>query len=144
MKYTAIVPTMLKSIRFPKLIEDLQNSEYIDEVIIIDNSTNTTPSLDPHPKQKYICEKKNTGCNPAWNKGVRISKYDRLLILNDDIWFDWNILETLGNFITEANGIIGMSEEKIVVHDKEYSIVEFIEGDMDAKNLSNYFIKQIK
>jgi len=26
----------------------------------------------------------------------------------------------------------------------EYSIVEFIEGDMDAKNLNNYFIKQIK
>ena len=26
----------------------------------------------------------------------------------------------------------------------EYSMVEFIEGDMDAKNLNNYFIKQIK
>jgi curli biogenesis system outer membrane secretion channel CsgG len=26
----------------------------------------------------------------------------------------------------------------------EYSIVEFIEGDMEAKNLNNYFIKQIK
>lgn len=108
MKYTAVIPTMLKSPRLKKLAEDLQNSEYVDEVIIIDNSGNLEPSLEPHPKQKYICEGRNTGCNPAWNKGVRLSSNELIVICNDDINFDPIILGALTDEIVESAGVIGM------------------------------------
>ena len=107
-KYTAVIPTMLKSPRLKKLAEDLQNSEYVDEVIIIDNSGNLEPSLDPHPKQKYICEGKNTGCNPAWNKGVRLSSNELIVICNDDINFDPIILGALTDDVVQQAGVIGM------------------------------------
>lgn len=107
-KYTAVIPTMLKSPRLKKLAEDLQNSEYVDEVIIIDNSGNLEPSLEPHPKQKYICEGKNTGCNPAWNKGVRLSSNELIVICNDDINFDPIILGALTDNVVESAGVIGM------------------------------------
>lgn len=107
-KYTAVIPTMLKSPRLKKLAEDLQNSEYVDEVIIIDNSGNLEPSLEPHPKQKYICEGKNTGCNPAWNKGVKLSSNELIVICNDDINFDPIILGALTDDVVESAGVIGM------------------------------------
>ena len=84
MKYTAVIPTMLKSPRLKKLVEELQNHQLVDEIIIIDNSGNLEPSLEAHPKQKYICEGKNTGCNPAWNKGVNLSSNELIVICNDD------------------------------------------------------------
>lgn len=109
--YTAIIPTMLKTGKwFPKLVEDLQNSEYVDEIIIIDNSGNLESSLPPHPKQKYICEGKNTGCNPAWNKGVELAKNELLVICNDDVNFDPIILGALTSEVVEEAGIIGMGE----------------------------------
>jgi len=106
--YTAVIPTMLKSPRLKKLAEDLQNSEYVSEVIIIDNSGNLEPSLEPHPKQKYICEGRNTGCNPAWNKGVRLSSNELIVICNDDINFDPIILGALTDEVVESAGVIGM------------------------------------
>lgn len=108
--YTAVIPTMLKSPRLKKLAEDLQNSEYVSEVIIIDNSGNLEPSLEPHPKQKYICEGRNTGCNPAWNKGVRLSSNELIVICNDDINFDPIILGALTDEVVESAGVIGMGE----------------------------------
>jgi glycosyltransferase involved in cell wall biosynthesis len=108
MKYSAIVPTMLKSPRFFKLVDDLIKSEYVDEVIVIDNSGKTEPSIESHPKLNYVCEGRNTGCNPAWNKGVELSKNDLLVIVNDDVNFDPIILSVLTDEMIEQHGIVGM------------------------------------
>ena len=62
MKYSAVIPTMLKSPRLKKLVEELQNHQLVDEVIIIDNSENLEPSLDPHPKQKCVFTSSVTCC----------------------------------------------------------------------------------
>ena len=110
MKYTAIVPTMLKSYRFFNLVDSLLNSKFVDEVIVIDNSGKTEPSIKPNPKLNYICEGKNTGCNPAWNKGVELSKNEFLIIVNDDVNFDTKILSMLSDEVFERHGIIGMSQ----------------------------------
>jgi glycosyltransferase involved in cell wall biosynthesis len=109
-KYTAVVPTMLKTKRFFPLVDDLLNSEYIDEVIVIDNSGNLEPSIKPHSKLNYICEGKNTGCNPAWNKGVKLAKNECVVICNDDINFDPIILNVITEDVLKNGGIIGMGE----------------------------------
>ena len=72
-KYTAVVPTMLKSPRFQKLVEDLQNEPFCDEVIIIDNSGNLEPSIPYHPKQRYICEGRPVAGSNA-PPGISITK----------------------------------------------------------------------
>lgn len=107
-KYTAIVPTMLKTYRLYTLVDSLLNSQYIDEVIVIDNSDKTEPSIEPHEKLTYICEGRNTGCNPAWNKGVELSKNELLVIVNDDVNFNPDILGVLTDELLEQSGVIGM------------------------------------
>ena len=107
-KYSAIIPTLYKSKRIFKLVEDLLNSEHVGEVILIDNTESLEPRIDSHPKLKYICEGTNTGVNPAWNKGVRLAENDLLIIANDDVNFDPNILQLLTPEVVEESGIIGM------------------------------------
>ena len=116
-KYTAVVPTMLKSPRFQKLVEDLQNEPFCDEVIIIDNSGNLEPSIPYHPKQRYICEGRNTGCNPAWNKGVELAKNKSVVICNDDINFDTKILGIINPIILQNSGIIGLGGESFTINE---------------------------
>jgi len=107
-KYSVIIPTMLKSPRLTKLVNDIQSSEFVNEVIIIDNSGNSTPTLQPHPKQRYICEGKNIGVNPAWNKGVELAKNDLICISNDDLNFNPVIFQVISDGILNEHGIIGM------------------------------------
>jgi hypothetical protein len=108
--YSVIALTMWKCKRFEETLRELNNHPLVGEIILIDNS-----ELDIEPiilnKLIHIKEEKNTYINPAWNKGARLAKYDKLLVLNDDLWFDWNILNVLQTYITEDVGMIGMAEE---------------------------------
>lgn len=108
--YSVIALTMWKCKRFRETLIELSNHPLVGEIILIDNS-----ELDIEPiildKLVHIKEEKNTFINPAWNKGARLAKYDKLLVLNDDLWFDWNILNVLQPYVTENVGMIGMAEE---------------------------------
>lgn len=107
-KYSAIIPTLYKSKRIFTLVEDLLNSEYVGEVILIDNTESLEPRIASHPKLNYINEGKNTGVNPAWNKGVRLAKNELLIIVNDDVNFDSSILKMLTPDVVQEAGVIGM------------------------------------
>ena len=106
---SVIIPTMWKCKRFQQTLRELSKHPLVGEIILIDNTSNElTIEL---PKLIHILEGKNTFVNPAWNRGVEIAKYDKLLILNDDIWMDWNILNIIEQYVIEENGVIGMAEE---------------------------------
>ena len=93
--------------RIYQTLIELSKCDHVGEIILIDNTNNTIPiKLD---KLVHICEGRNTYVNPAWNKGVEMSKYDKLCILNDDIWFDWNKLGEISELISDGFGLIGMS-----------------------------------
>lgn len=111
--YSVIIPTMWKCARFNLgyTINELCKHPLVGEVIIIDN-TDRVDEIKVDPKIKHILEGKNTYVNPAWNKGVELAKYDKLLILNDDIWMDWKILDILEPYITPQNGLIGLDEQE--------------------------------
>lgn len=107
--YSVIIPTMWKCNRFQETLRELSAHTLVGEIILIDNTTNElTIEL---PKLIHILEGKNTYVNPAWNKGAELATYDKLFILNDDIWMDWNILNIVEQYVTEENGVIGMAEE---------------------------------
>jgi hypothetical protein len=94
------------------------DSEYISEIIIIDNdvikrpgifeSTNTSPAILNHDKIKIFPQKTNIGVNPAWNIGVKLSENDYVCIVNDDVRFDLSVLSVLTNFLTEKSGVVGV------------------------------------
>lgn len=108
--YSVIIPTMWKCDRFQQTLRELSEHSLVGEIIVIDNTTNDLKV--ELPKIIHILEGENTFVNPAWNKGVEMAKFDKLAILNDDIWMDWNILNILEPHITEQVGIIGLDEDE--------------------------------
>ena len=100
---------MWKCDRFQQTLRELSANELVGEIILIDNTSNDLKI--ELPKLIHILEGKNTYVNPAWNKGVELANYDKLCILNDDIWMDWNILNIVEPYVTQENGVIGMAEE---------------------------------
>jgi hypothetical protein len=97
--YSVIIPTMWKCDRLTTTLNELNEVRSVGEIILIDN-TNNAYEVNIE-KVRHIKEGKNTYVNPAWNKGVSLAKYDKVIILNDDIWFDWNILDIMYEFITD-------------------------------------------
>jgi glycosyltransferase involved in cell wall biosynthesis len=115
-KYTVIIPTLWKSNRTEQLLNDLINSEFVDDIVIIDNSDNLTPIV--HPKIQHIIEGQNTYVTPAWNKGVTLAKNEHIAILNDDINFNPNIF---GLFLAnEVEGIVGQASDN---YNKPYDMI---------------------
>jgi glycosyltransferase involved in cell wall biosynthesis len=49
-KYSVIIPTLWKSDRTNKLISDLRECMYVDEIIVIDNAAPTGMNLFVEPK----------------------------------------------------------------------------------------------
>jgi len=106
---SVIIPTLFKVDRLLQTLTELSDCDEVGEIILIDNTDNLIPII--LPKLKHICEGRNTYVNPAWNKGVKLSSFDKLLILNDDMWFDFSYLKDISVFITPSVGMIGMSSD---------------------------------
>jgi hypothetical protein len=70
------------------MLKDLDASDYIEEIIIVDNDTSKCPGLSDISKLIYLPQKENIYVNPAWNLAVETSSCDYVCILNDDISFD--------------------------------------------------------
>lgn len=102
-----IIPTLWKPDSTLDTLKSLSQNSKVGEIIIIDNDPKSQPDLSKISKIIHIEEPENTFVNPAWNKGVEIAQYDKILLLNDDVISDWNILYLIYDSITEDKGIIG-------------------------------------
>ena len=108
---SVIIPTMFIPVGVTERIKEIANHHLVSEVILIDN----TPSFnnlegEDIPNLVHIKEGCNTFVNPAWNKGVQLSKEDKLLIINDDVITDFGIIDFMHDLITEDKGMIGAGE----------------------------------
>ena len=108
--YSIIIPTMWKCDRLQTTLRELNEHPLVGEIILIDNTTNDIKI--ELSKLIHILEGKNTYVTAPWNKGAKLAKYDKLLILNDDIWMNWKILNILEPHITEQIGLIGLDEQE--------------------------------
>lgn len=107
-KISVIVPTLWRVKNFTDVLLQLSAHEKIGEIILIDNSESSS-ELHIH-KVLHIREQKNTYVYPAWNKGVRMAKYQKLCFLNDDITFDMRLFDVILPKITDDKGMIGLWE----------------------------------
>jgi hypothetical protein len=100
---SVIIPTLWKPEGFIERLEEISKNSNVGEIILIDNST-LDIDTSHIPKLNHIKENQNTYVIPAWNKGVKLAKYDKLLIANDDVETDWGVIDVVYPHITEDKG----------------------------------------
>jgi glycosyltransferase involved in cell wall biosynthesis len=108
-KFSVIIPTLWKSNRIHQLLKDLISSEFVDEIILIDNAGKYFEYYEALDKVKLIQVKENIYVSPAWNLGVEIAKNEHIAICNDDINFNPNIFKLF--LVNEVEGIVGQSSD---------------------------------
>jgi len=109
-KYTVVIPTLRKSHRTDKLVNDLVDCKYVDEIIIIDNTQTKETDLMISEKVRLVSKGENLYVNPSWNWGIEIAKNECVALCNDDINFDPSIFGIITEDVLVHNGIIGMGE----------------------------------
>lgn len=134
-KFSVIIPTIWKSKYTIELLNRYSNSDYISEIILIDNSPKNAPDLSGIKKLNRIQEKENTFVNPAWNKGVELAKLDYIIISNDDILFDVDefcgYLTYIDNSVINLKnaGYIGMHSDNYKIDKSESPVLENYENN---------------
>ena len=107
-KFSVVIPTLWRSFRIHKLLDDLIKCNDIDDIIIIDNNKGYYNYYDKIlDKVNLIQLDDNIYVNPAWNLGVSLSKNVNVALLNDDINFSTEIFNFLNSSKLEVYGIIG-------------------------------------
>lgn len=120
---SVIIPTLLKVDRLETTLNELSSCDFVGEIIVINNTIHE--KLYNIPKVKEIFLGKNIYVNPSWNLGYNLSSFDKLCFLNDDVWFNWNKLYDISTYITEENGIIGMSNDNYYECNDSFDIVPY-------------------
>lgn len=128
---SVIFPTMWKPNFALDTLKEVSQNEHVGEIIIIDNSDKER-DISEIKKVVYIKEPTNTYVNPAWNKGVKLAKYDKIFLLSDDVISNWDIISLLYDYITEDKGIIGPYWE--CWHDKQNGDGPYLESTQNMVN----------
>jgi hypothetical protein len=93
--FTVVIPTIWKPDTFEEQLNSLCCSEYVDEIILINNDKKITPNFNilNHKKILHVTPPRNLVVNPSWNLGVNLSNNNNICLLNDDILFDLNVFK---------------------------------------------------
>jgi hypothetical protein len=107
-KFSVIIPTMWYSDKIFKLLDNLESSPLVGEILLIDNNKGKRPAqINDTDKITILEQSENIYVNPAWNLGVELSKFDNICISNDDLIWDVNVLPHILDNI--HIGIIGQA-----------------------------------
>lgn len=109
--FSVIIPTMWNFEPFPKFLEDVLNHPSVGEVILFNNAVEKTPNHPAlqHSKLTVVSPKENLGVNYPWNIGCKMSQYDYLCILNDDLIFDLRLFEKVKPVLGRSDtGMVGL------------------------------------
>jgi len=98
---SVIMPTMWQGKGCLQSMKDIVKQEAVGELIVIDNTEVSVTINEKIPKLVHIKEGRNTYVNPAWNKGYRLAKFDKLLFVNDDVQTNWGFINAIEEYITE-------------------------------------------
>ena len=109
--FTVTTPTMWRCPGvFLQAINNYIRSDFIDEIIIINNDVSKTPSWPElrHHKIRLLNQENNIFVNPAWNLGVAEARNDKICIANDDIIFDMRLFAKMYDRVISSNGVHGI------------------------------------
>jgi len=113
--YSVIIPTMWRSDYLGYMLPACMNHSLVGEIIVINNDDanksgwfSSIKEKDEQSKIRMITPPVNIGVNPAWNLGVRESKFDKICFLSDDVECDVNVFNFLYDKLEETDGLAGM------------------------------------
>jgi hypothetical protein len=109
-KFTIGIPTIWKSERINRLVKELNNSDKIGEILIIDNLHLYDDRFNGLSKVRIIQPEENLYVNPAWNRIVEEAQWNSIALLNDDINFDISIFDRFTDEGLLQTGIIGQAQ----------------------------------
>jgi hypothetical protein len=138
-KFSVIIPTIWKGENLNELLINFYNSEFIEEVILINNAKDKTPNFERHEKLVYVEPSQNIFVNPSWNMGVRLAKSNNIIIANDDILFDVNhliicLIDINNNHAKlEDLGFMGMHSDNYELEENSNTIILRTHGMKPSK-----------
>jgi len=136
-KWTVIIPTLWKSEYIHEQLKEYIWSDYISEIILIDNSSQY---YDHHKKiynkVKLIQPDENLFVNPSWNLGVEKSSNENIIIANDDILWNTQVLEQITDKILNEYSVLGQIPENYIkgkniefIKENKIKTLEFIDNN---------------
>ena len=90
--FSVVIPTLWRPATFIQLLKQLDASEDVLEVVVIDNARDQRPELPVLDKLKLVDQGANLYVNPSWNLGVTIAKSTAVCLCNDDVLIADNLL----------------------------------------------------
>lgn len=149
MKISIVIPNYNGVKYFKKCIDSVKSQTYKDyETIIIDNGSNDD-SYSWLERDKSITFKrldKNYGFSKAVNDGIRLSKGEYILLLNNDTVLESDFLEKIISCIEISENIFGVSSKMIQYNNPkciddagdEYTILGWAYKVGDGKDILEY------
>lgn len=118
-----IIPTYNRDVYLERAVKSVYNMPF-DEIIIVDDGS--TPKiikwvetmLKNYPKIIYLKNKTNSGVGAAKNTGILYSKSDWICCLDDDDYYDRDVINDLKNFITYNNADIIYFQIKVLIENR--------------------------
>jgi hypothetical protein len=110
-KFSITLPTLWKSEYIFDMLKRYDESEYVKEIIIVDNAYSSQRDLSHIKKLVHIKEPHNTYVIPAYNKLVRTATTDLIVLSSDDIYFD---VESYLYILNEIHNQIGFQNAGII------------------------------
>ena len=90
--FSVVIPTLWRPATFIQLLQQLEASEDVMEVVILDNARDQRPELPVLDKLKLVDNGENLYVNPSWNLGVALAKSTAVCLCNDDVLIADNLL----------------------------------------------------
>ena len=115
-KFSVIIPTLQKDINILNmLVKSLIEDEFVDEILIIDNSLKGGLAYNSS-KVRVLPVEKNLYVYPAWNYGIENIKNEYFAILNDDLLLSKNFFAQVSDFIKETPdcGLVGLESSTVI------------------------------
>lgn len=113
MKYSIIIPTMWFHVtQLQEMLSVYDSMNSVGEILVIDNDNTKTPELNFN-KLRIISKGENLYVNPSWKFGIEESRYNNVILANDDIIIqgDINRLFELTGFLLNKGVVIGPNEK---------------------------------
>ena len=108
---SVILPTLWR-LDFQEQLSKLHESKNVGEILLINNDRVNTPSWfnpDQYLKLIEIIPHSNIFVNPAWNLGVRMSRYEHIMLQSDDVVsINYDFLEEIDQELIDDDCLIGV------------------------------------
>lgn len=132
---SVVLPTLWK-VKFDDQLNKLHESESVGEIILINNDRANTPSWynsEKYSKLVEIIPHRNIFVNPAWNMGVRMAKYENIMLQSDDVVsINYNFLTDIDNELQSNDCLIGVGKSCYAV-----SVLNETEHNIKFHDISN-------